>query len=70
MDADLVVDALLGYSQRGVPRGAVAALLAWAQDRRIVSLDTPSGLELETARLHAGAVHATATVTLAAGNRR
>jgi NAD(P)H-hydrate epimerase len=64
---DLVVDALLGYSQRGAPRGPVAALLAWARGRPVMSLDTPSGLELDTGTLHADVAHPVATVTLAAG---
>lgn len=64
---DLVVDALLGYGQRGAPQGEIAALIAWAARRRVVALDVPSGLELQTGVLHHPAVHAAATVTLAAG---
>jgi NAD(P)H-hydrate epimerase len=65
----LVVDALLGYSQRGAPRGAVADAIAALDGRADLSLDVPSGLELETGRLHACHVRADATLTLAAPKR-
>ena len=44
--ADLVVDALIGYSLRGAPRGRVAELIALCNARaaRVLSLDVPSGL--------------------------
>jgi len=64
--ADLVLDALLGYSQDGAPRGETASLIRWSAGRRIVSLDVPSGLELTTGLLHDPHVSAVATVTLAA----
>ncbi len=63
---DLVVDALLGYSQSGPPRGAAADLIAATAGRRVLSLDVPSGLELETGSLHAPCTRAEATMTLAA----
>lgn len=62
---DLVVDALLGYSQAGAPRGGSADLIRWASGRRTLSLDVPSGLELSTGVLHDPHVAAEATVTLA-----
>ncbi len=65
-DADLIVDALLGYSQSGAPRGDVAALIDAVRDRRVLSLDVPSGLELSTGVLHTPHVRAEATMTLAA----
>jgi NAD(P)H-hydrate epimerase len=45
--ADLVIDALIGYSLRGAPTGAVAALIrhANASGRPILALDLPSGLD-------------------------
>ncbi|MEX0675302.1 MAG: NAD(P)H-hydrate epimerase [Gaiellaceae bacterium] len=61
--ADLVVDALLGYSQVGAPREDVARLIAWSAAKRVVSLDLPSGL------LAAPHVTAEATLTLAAPKR-
>lgn len=65
-DADLTVDALLGYGQRGAPRGVVTALVRSTAGRLAVALDVPSGLELATGRVHEPAVRAAATLTLAA----
>jgi NAD(P)H-hydrate epimerase len=64
-DPDLVLDALLGYSQNGPPRGRAEELIRWASGRRTFSLDVPSGLELQTGTLHAPHVTAEETVTLA-----
>lgn len=65
-EPELVVDALLGYSQQGDPRGAAARLVAWSAGRRVLALDTPSGLELETGEVRRPCVRAQATLTLAA----
>jgi NAD(P)H-hydrate epimerase len=48
--SDLVIDALIGYSLRGAPRGRVADLVAWSLevDAPVCSLDTPSGLDVTT----------------------
>lgn len=62
---DLVIDALLGYSQAGDPRGAAAQLISWTTGRPVVALDTPSGLELSTGTVHRPTVRARATMTLA-----
>lgn len=64
---DLVIDALLGYSLRGDPRGRAAELIAWAnrQEAPILALDTPSGLDVTTGRPGQACVGATATLTLA-----
>ncbi len=64
-DPELVLDALLGYGQSGDPRGEVARLISWSAGRRVLSLDVPSGLELETGRLLLPNVRAEATLTLA-----
>jgi NAD(P)H-hydrate epimerase len=64
--SDLVLDALLGYSQSGAPRGAAAELVAATAGARVLSLDVPSGLELATGVLHEPHVRAEATMTLAA----
>jgi NAD(P)H-hydrate epimerase len=61
----LFVDAILGYSQRGDPRGGAAELIAAADGARVLSLDVPSGLELERGLIGRPAVHAEATLTLA-----
>jgi NAD(P)H-hydrate epimerase len=65
-EPELVVDALLGYSQRGEPTGPAAELIRWSGARRVLALDAPSGLELATGTLHTPHVTAEATLTLAA----
>jgi len=62
---ELVVDALLGYGQSGAPRGEAASLIERSAGLRVLALDVPSGLELETGRLHAPCIRAEATLTLA-----
>jgi NAD(P)H-hydrate epimerase len=62
---ELVIDALLGYSQKGAPSGEVAALIRRAGGAPVLSLDVPSGLELASGRLYDPHVRATATLTLA-----
>jgi hydroxyethylthiazole kinase-like uncharacterized protein yjeF len=70
-NADLVVDALLGYNLAGAPRGDVAALLERVNSagRPIVSLDVPSGLDPDTGETPGTVVDATATLTLALPKR-
>jgi len=65
--ADLVIDALIGYSLSGDPRGRSAELIEWANrsDSPILALDTPSGLDTTTGRIGDPCVRATATMTLA-----
>ncbi len=66
--ADLVIDALIGYSLRGNPRGRVADLIEWTVSLAgpVLSLDTPSGLNVTTGVAGVPSVSATATLTLAA----
>jgi NAD(P)H-hydrate epimerase len=64
-DAALVVDAALGYSQRGSPTGEVARLIHALPDAPVLALDVPTGLELEACVLHEPHVHAAETLTLA-----
>src|SRR5215472_14942778 len=65
--ADLVIDALIGYSLRGDPADTTAELITWANDQTapVLALDTPSGLDLTTGAAGTPAVSATATLTLA-----
>ena len=65
--ADLVLDGLIGYSLRGAPRGAAAALIGWAnaQTAPVLSLDAPSGIDTTTGAVFEPAVNATATMMLA-----
>jgi NAD(P)H-hydrate epimerase len=62
---ELFIDAILGYGQRGNPRGDAAALVAAAVDSIVLSLDVPTGLELERGIVGEPAVRAAATLTLA-----
>jgi NAD(P)H-hydrate epimerase len=64
---DLVIDALLGYSLEGDPRGRSAELIEWSNrsGAPILSLDTPSGLDVTTGEALTPCIRATATMTLA-----
>jgi NAD(P)H-hydrate epimerase len=62
---ELFIDAILGYSQQGNPRGDAAALVAATADSTVLSLDVPTGLELERGIVGQPAVRASATLTLA-----
>ncbi len=64
---DVAIDALIGYSLRGAPRGRTAELMADLGDSadHIVSLDTPSGLDVTTGEQPGAVVEADATLTLA-----
>lgn len=66
-NADLIVDAVIGYSLNGDPRGRAATLISWAceQDAPVLSLDVPSGIDTATGEIHTPAVTADATMTLA-----
>lgn len=66
-DADLVIDALIGYSLNGPPRGPVASLIRAANDANAprLALDTPSGINLTTGTTYDPAIVADATLTLA-----
>jgi NAD(P)H-hydrate epimerase len=73
--ADLVIDAVIGYSLSGDPRGRAAELIAWAgkQSSPVLALDLPSGLDATNGSIGRPCVRATATLTLAmpkAGLRR
>ena len=63
----LILDAIIGYSLTGSPRGAAAELICWAnaQSAPILALDTPSGLDVTSGTAHDPTIHATATLTLA-----
>jgi NAD(P)H-hydrate epimerase len=65
--ADLVVDALIGYSLRGAPRGRAADLIELCDehDARMLSLDVPSGLDVTTGETPGLVVRAERTLTLA-----
>ncbi len=64
---DLVLDGVIGYSLKGVPRGGAADLIRWAnaQTCAVLSLDAPSGVDATTGEPAEPAIRATATMTLA-----
>jgi NAD(P)H-hydrate epimerase len=65
--ADLTVDALIGYGLTGDPRGPVAEWIERANGGNcpILSLDTPSGLDTTTGAPGHPCIRASATLTLA-----
>ena len=65
--ADVTIDALIGYSLRGAPRGRIGALIdeLGSVDTSVVSLDTPSGLDVTDGSRPGAVVAAAATLTLA-----
>jgi NAD(P)H-hydrate epimerase len=65
-EADLVIDAVIGYSLKGAPRGESDRLIrAMSAASALVSLDNPSGLNVTTGETPGAVVDADATVTLA-----
>ncbi len=69
--ADLVVDALIGYSLHGAPRGRAAELIALCNVHatRVLALDLPSGLNATTGELPGTVIRADRTLTLALPKR-
>ncbi|MEO6796849.1 MAG: NAD(P)H-hydrate epimerase [Candidatus Dormibacter sp.] len=69
--ADLVIDALIGYSLRGAPAGPVLSLIrtANASGRRVLALDLPSGLDGDSGEPSDPTIRATETLTLALPKR-
>ncbi len=62
-----MVDAVIGYSLRGDPRGRSAQLIAWAnrQSAPVLALDLPSGLHATSGQAATPCIYAAATLTLA-----
>lgn len=67
LEADLLLDGLLGYSTRGAPRDTVATLIDRANASRvpILAVDLPSGIDPDTGAEPGVAIRAKATLTLA-----
>jgi NAD(P)H-hydrate epimerase len=70
-EATVVVDALIGYSLQGAPRGNTALLIEasnrWAKN--VVALDIPSGVDATTGESPGVSIRADRTVTLALPKR-
>ena len=64
--SELLIDALIGYSIRGHPRGVAAELIEWANGSGtpILSLDTPSGLHVTTGEAMDPCIEADVTLTV------
>ena len=64
---DLVIDAVIGYSLRGLPAGAAAALITWAGEvpAPVLSLDLPSGVDASSGRAPGLSIEPDSTLTLA-----
>lgn len=65
--ADLILDAIIGYGLTGNPRGQAARWIRQANQAQkpILALDTPSGLDTTTGSAGEPCIRATATLTLA-----
>ncbi len=65
--AELVIDALIGYSLRGAPQEPIAALIRQtnASAFPVLALDIPSGLNADTGEPSDPTIRAAATLTLA-----
>ncbi|MFW9993779.1 MAG: NAD(P)H-hydrate epimerase [Candidatus Odinarchaeota archaeon] len=63
---DLIIDAILGYSLSGNPRGLVAEMIRWVKNTMapVLALDNPSGIDPDGI-IYEPAIKATATMTLA-----
>jgi len=66
-NAFLVIDALLGYSLKGAPRGETARLIdiCISKANRILSLDVPSGIDASTGAAPGPVIRPEMTMTLA-----
>ena len=66
-DADLIVDALLGFGLSGPPSGPAARLItaANAHPAPVLAVDLPSGLDARTGHPYDPCIRADATLTLA-----
>jgi len=66
-DADVIIDALLGFGLSGPPTGAAARLIAAANAHPapVLAVDLPSGLDARTGIPYDPCIRAGATLTLA-----
>ena len=66
-EGNLIIDAMIGYSINGAPRGLVRTLIGKINEvaTPVLSLDVPSGLDSTRGAVHSPVVKAAATMTLA-----
>lgn len=64
---DLIIDAIIGYSLKGEPKGSVLELIKWTNSQLAIkiSLDVPSGIDATTGRKYQNYVKPDLTLTLA-----
>jgi len=67
VDANLIIDAIIGYGLKGNPRAGVASIIekANASGKPILSLDAPSGLDTSSGAPGKPCIQARKTLTLA-----
>ncbi len=67
VNADFILDALIGYGLKGAPRGEIAEWIHLANEARapILALDAPSGLDTNDGTVFDPCIRAHATMTLA-----
>ena len=67
IQAELLIDALIGYGLAGAPKERAVEWIRWmnASSAPILSLDVPSGLDVDASRPAGACVSAAATLTLA-----
>ncbi len=63
---DIVIDALIGYSLKGAPRGTALPLIEWANHQgNVLSLDVPSGIDATSGASAGAFIRSDRTMTLA-----
>ena len=67
LSAHIIIDGIVGYSINGTPRGIAAKMIDFANNSnaKVISLDTPSGIELTDGIAYNPSVKSDATLTLA-----
>ncbi len=65
--ADLIIDAIIGYSLQSAPRGKPLELIQWANETKgpVLALDVPSGIDSTTGNAPGSYVKVQRTMTLA-----
>lgn len=66
-ESDVIIDAVIGYSLHGPPRGAALELIRYANESpgRKLALDVPSGVDVDTGQTPGHAINCDVTMTLA-----
>ncbi len=67
LNADIIIDAIIGYSLNGEPRGKALELIKWANNQSafIISLDVPSGVDATSGYKMKTYIKPNVTITLA-----